>query len=49
MIYHDDILQLVSQFSTHAIGGKLRVLETNPKCEEILTLYPIFFVHLETL
>ena len=37
-----DILQQPSHLSTHTIERKLKILETNPKSEEIQYFYPIF-------
>ena len=41
MKYRDGILQLPLRFSAHIMEGKLRILVTNPKSEEIISLYPI--------
>ena len=40
MEYCDDILQPPSGLLTHIIEGKLKILETNPKSEEIFI--PLF-------
>ena len=42
MKYSDKILQPLLCLSTHIIKGKLKILETYPKSEEIAHFYPIF-------
>ena len=40
--YLDDILKLPSHLSTYIIEGKLEILETYPKSEEIVHFYLCF-------
>ena len=47
MKYCDKILKQPSRRSTHITEGKLEILRTNHKSEEIVHLYPIFFCAFE--
>ena len=40
--YRDEILQLSLPFSTYLMEGRLKILETYPKSEEIISFYPQF-------
>ena len=40
--YCDKILQPTLLLSAHIMVGKLKILETNPKYEEVAHIHPIF-------
>ena len=40
--YCDEILQLSLRLPTHIMEGRVKILETYPKSEEIISFYPIF-------
>ena len=49
MKYRDEILQLPLRLSAHIMEGKLKILETNPKSEKIISFYTIFSCILQIL
>ena len=40
----DEVLEPTIRLSTHITSGKLKILETNPKSEEVANFYPIFWI-----
>ena len=46
--YRDDILKPPLRLSAHIMEGRVKILETYPKTEEIITFYPHIFVQLQT-
>ena len=42
MKYRDEMLQLPLHLSTHIMEGRVKILETYPKSEEIISFYPNF-------
>ena len=48
MKYQDEILQLPLHLQTHVMYGKLQILGTNPKSEEIISFCPIVSCILQT-
>ena len=40
--YHDKILQLLLCLKQRIIDGKVKIVDTNPKYEEIISFYPTF-------
>ena len=49
MKYCDKILEQPLHLSIcHMIEGRVKILETKPKSEGIISVYPINFMHLQT-
>ena len=46
--YRDEILQPPLRLSAHIMEGRVKISETYPKSEEIISFYPHIFVHLQT-
>ena len=44
----DEILKLPLHLSTHIMQGRVKILETYPKSEEVINCYPHVFVYLQT-
>ena len=49
MKYCDEILQLPLRLSAHIMEGKVKMLETYPKSEEIISFCPIFLYILQPI
>ena len=49
MKYRDEILQPPLRLSAHIMEGRVEILVTNPKAEEIISFYPIFSCISKTL
>ena len=46
--YRDEILKPPLRLSTYIMEGRVKILETYPKSEEIISFYPHIFIHLQT-
>ena len=47
--YRDEILQPPLHLPTCIMEGRVKILETYAKSEEIISFYPHIFVHLQTI
>ena len=47
--YRDEILKLPLHFPTYIMEGRVKILETYLKSEEIICFYPHILVHLQTI
>ena len=46
--YRDEILKPPFRLSTYIMEGRVKILETYRKSEEIISFYPHIFIHLQT-